>query len=158
MTEHQGQHVGRPLQEQVVEAAGRTAPVARRPRADRRGVRLLAVVGRRTGEGGQRLAGRGDIGDVGAHQVEVGGEHVGHRDRVGAAGELVGEVDRLGVEAHQTIDRPVVQGDRVGVARHRVAVCVEQVRHRGQCWNVVSGVTLRCTKRQPSGVRRSTSS
>ena len=130
VTEHQREHVRRPLHEQVVEAAGRTAPVARRPRTDRRGVCPLAIVGRRTGQGSQRRVRGDEVGDVRAHQVEVGRQHLGHGHRVGSTGELAGGVERIRVEPQQPIDRPVVQGDTAGIARHRVAVCVEQIRHR----------------------------
>ena len=60
---------------------GRGPHRSSRPPPTRRSrpVRPLPIVGRCSGQGGQRLAGGGEVGDVGAHQVEVGREHVGHR-------------------------------------------------------------------------------
>ena len=79
--EHQRQHVGRPAHEQVVEPARRAAPVAAEPGADRRGVGLLALVAAGRHERLVGVAGRGQVGGVGAHQVQVGDQGVGHRCR-----------------------------------------------------------------------------
>ena len=62
--------------------------------------------------------------DVGAHEVEVGDERVGHRGRVRRTDELGRQVDDVGVEAHESVDRPVVSRNGVGVGRHRQAVRV----------------------------------
>ena len=77
------------------------------------GVGLLALVAaRRRPAPRGRCAADVEVGGVGAHEVEVGDEGVGHRRRRRRAGELGGEVDDLGVVAQQAVDGPVVQGDR----------------------------------------------
>ena len=75
-------------------------------------------------EGSVRLAGRGQVGGIGAHQVQVGDQRLGHRRRDVVADELGRQVHDVGVEPHEPVDRPVVALDRVGIARHRVAVGV----------------------------------
>ena len=79
--EHQRQHVGRPADQQVVEAACGTGPVAGHPGADRRRVGLLAGVAVRRRERLVGVAGRCHVGGIGAHQVQVGDQRVRHRRR-----------------------------------------------------------------------------
>ena len=60
---------------------------------------------------------RRHIGDVGAHQVEVGDERLGHRLRRRRRRQLAGQLDDVGVEAHQTVDGAVVQIDILRIRR-----------------------------------------
>ncbi len=124
MPEHQGQQVAGPADQQLVEPAGGCRPVASLPGADRRCVGLFTGVAVGGGERLVGIAGGGEVGRVGAHQVQVRDQGVCHRCWCVLPGELGREVDRLGVVADQPIDRPVVALDAVGVARHRVAVGV----------------------------------
>jgi hypothetical protein len=133
VSEHQREDVGRPAHEQVIEEARRAAPLPRRPGADGRGMGSLTIVPVAGDECGVGIAGRAEVGRVGAHEVQVGDQGMRHRHRRVVAPQLGGEVDGVGVEPHEAIDRPVVQLDRRPIARHHVAVDVageRRGRHR----------------------------
>ena len=122
--DHQRQEVGRPLLQEVVEPAGGAGPVAIEPRRDDTGMHRLPRVGRHARQRVTGSAGVVQVGHVGAHQVEIRHEDVRHRGFRLLLDELAGEIDGEGIEAQQAIHRTVVQGDRVGGARHRVPVVV----------------------------------
>jgi hypothetical protein len=131
MTEHECEHIGGPLRQKFVELRRRAVPITVEPCTDRSRVGAFALVGGYVVQLAPRRARRGKIVGIGAHQVEVGGQCRRHRNRVAVPGEFTHEFQHVGVKSDQAIDRPVVQGDGVGISRHGVAVNVETPDHRG---------------------------
>ena len=123
--EHERQQIGRPLDQHVVQRGRSAVPIARQPRPDRPGVALLPIVRVRRHQRRVGIGGRGEIVDVGAHQVEVRPRGARHRCRVGRFDERHRLGHEIGMEPHHPVEQFVVGGDGVAVTAHRVAVRIE---------------------------------
>ena len=121
------QQVGRPdLQHARRGVAAAACPVTLRPCLDRGVVASFAIVHRELGHGRAHRPRRRDIAKVGARQVQVGEQRLGHGGVGVLAGELAGQGQDVVVVAQQAIDGLVVERDCLGCAAERVVVSIRR--------------------------------
>jgi hypothetical protein len=104
VTDLEGERVGRPDAQQLVEDGGCAIPVAVEPRTDRRRVSRLAVIERGGDHRRVRRPRRRQLGHIGGDQAEIRHQRVAHREVGMLECERAGEVDDLGLEAKQLIE------------------------------------------------------
>jgi hypothetical protein len=120
----QGEQVGRPVSQQLVERRRGTDPVAGDPLPDGLEVGCLALVHAKGGHRRPCVLGGGHVGLVRAREVQVGRQCVAHRHVRVLFDQLAGRVDHHRAVAQERIARLVVQGDGVRPSRYRVAMLV----------------------------------